>query len=105
MAGKTMKEAAARKKTAKKSAKIAKKAGATSSAQMSASERIDKIIAELGDWRGETLAEIRTLIHDVAPEVVEEWKWDGEPRLVARGDVRARQRPQGQSQAHVFPRS
>jgi hypothetical protein len=56
-----------------------RKAVATSSARMSASKRIDKSIADLGDWRGERLAEIRTLIHEVDPEVVEEWKWMGSP--------------------------
>jgi hypothetical protein len=44
-----------------------------------ASKNITKRIAELGDWRGETLARIRQLIHDVDPEVVEEWKWRGTP--------------------------
>lgn len=33
----------------------------------------------MGDWRGEKLAEIRKLIHEVDPEVVEEWKWMGTP--------------------------
>jgi hypothetical protein len=37
--------------------------------------RIDNKIAELGDWRGETLSKIRKLIHEADPEVVEEWKW------------------------------
>ncbi|RNF86574.1 DUF1801 domain-containing protein [Lysobacter psychrotolerans] len=46
---------------------------------MSASERIDRKIASLGDWRGERLAQIRALIHEVDPEVVEEWKWMGTP--------------------------
>ena len=41
----------------------------------SASELIDKRIAELGDWRRETLARMRKLIHEADPEVVEEWKW------------------------------
>ncbi|KKB76687.1 hypothetical protein VW35_18180 [Devosia soli] len=41
-----------------------------------ASENIDKRIAELGGWRGETLAKIRALIKRADPEVVEEWKWD-----------------------------
>jgi hypothetical protein len=41
----------------------------------SATERIDEKIAELGDWRGETLARMRQLIHEADPEVVEEWKW------------------------------
>ena len=40
-----------------------------------ASELISKRIDELRDWRGETLARMRTLIHEAAPEVVEEWKW------------------------------
>lgn len=44
-----------------------------------ASELISKRIAELGDWRGETLSRIRKLIKDVDPEVVEEWKWMGTP--------------------------
>ena len=41
----------------------------------SASELIDKKIAELGDWRGDTLRRMRTLIKEADPEVVEEWKW------------------------------
>jgi hypothetical protein len=45
----------------------------------SASARIDKRIAELGDWRGVTLGRMRQLIHDADPEVVEEWKWMGTP--------------------------
>ncbi|MNQ68537.1 hypothetical protein D3C85_830960 [compost metagenome] len=45
----------------------------------SASERIDGRIRELGDWRGETLARLRALIRQAAPEVVEEWKWRGVP--------------------------
>src|SRR5690349_1259855 len=56
-----------------------RKAVAAPSGQISASKRIDKRIAELGDWRGERLAEIRKIIHEVDPEVVEEWKWMGSP--------------------------
>jgi hypothetical protein len=41
----------------------------------SASERIDKRIAELGDWRGETLRRMRKLIKEADPDVVEEVKW------------------------------
>jgi hypothetical protein len=41
----------------------------------SPSELIDARIAELGDWRGETLARVRELIKEADPEVVEEWKW------------------------------
>jgi hypothetical protein len=41
----------------------------------SASAQISKRIAELGDWRGQTLARMRALITDADPAVVEEWKW------------------------------
>ncbi len=82
-----------KKEMAKKSTKVAKtaaervaakeatprKAVARSSGHGSASKRIDQRIADLGDWRGERLAEIRRLIHEVDPEVVEEWKWMGTP--------------------------
>jgi hypothetical protein len=47
--------------------------------EKSPSERIDERIAELGDWRGETLARLRALIRQVDPEVVEQWKWRGVP--------------------------
>src|SRR5664280_855864 len=40
-----------------------------------AAASITKRIKELGDWRGETLARLRQLIHDADPEIVEEWKW------------------------------
>ena len=40
-----------------------------------ASKNITKRIQELGDWRGETLAWVRRLIHDADPEIQEEWKW------------------------------
>ena len=45
----------------------------------SASELISKTIAELGDWRGETLSRMRKLIQQADPDVVEEWKWRGTP--------------------------
>ena len=45
----------------------------------SASQLIDARIKELGDWRGETLAQVRILIKQADPEVVEEWKWRGVP--------------------------
>src|SRR2546425_7191385 len=41
-----------------------------------ASERISKRIAELGDWRGESLSRMRNLIKQADPDVVEEWKWE-----------------------------
>ena len=44
-----------------------------------ASELIDGRIAELGDWRGETLSRMRKLIREEDPQVVEEWKWMGTP--------------------------
>jgi hypothetical protein len=40
---------------------------------------IDGRIKELGDWRGETLARVRSLIKEACPDVVEEWKWRGVP--------------------------
>lgn len=43
------------------------------------SQLIDERIAALGDWRGETLARLRALIHEAVPDVVEEWKWRGVP--------------------------
>ena len=45
----------------------------------SGSELISQRIVELADWRGETLSKMRKLIHDVVPNVVEEWKWMGTP--------------------------
>src|ERR1700753_3356764 len=44
-----------------------------------ASAFIDAKINELGDWRGQTLAHLRKLIHDADPEIQEEWKWRGTP--------------------------
>jgi hypothetical protein len=54
-----------------------KKLGSTEG--QSASELIDKRIAELGDWRGEALSTMRKLIKEADPDVVEEWKWMGTP--------------------------
>ena len=45
----------------------------------SPSRLIDARIEELGDWRGEMLARVRSLIKEADPEVVEEWKWRGVP--------------------------
>jgi hypothetical protein len=44
-----------------------------------ASANITQRIQDLGDWRGETLAHIRQLIHDADPDIQEEWKWRGVP--------------------------
>ena len=49
------------------------------SAGLPPSELISRKIAELGDWRGETLARMRKLIQQAVPDVVEEWKWMGTP--------------------------
>lgn len=94
MARKTNRKGAVKKKAAVKSARAANRAAggrvaktapkprktvAASSGQTSASERIDRMIADLGDWRAERLAEIRAVIHEVDPDVIEEWKWMGSP--------------------------
>ena len=54
-------------------------AKSTASTGQSASDLISKKIAELGDWRGETLGRIRKLIKQADPDVVEELKWRGTP--------------------------
>jgi hypothetical protein len=43
------------------------------------SELLDKLIADLDDWRGQRIARIRQLMHEVDPEMVLEWKWMGTP--------------------------
>src|SRR5512146_1485088 len=54
-----------------------KKSGSQKS--KSPSQLIDARIKELGDWRGEMLSRLRTLVKEADPEVVEEWKWRGVP--------------------------
>ena len=56
-------------------------------AELSPSELIDRRIAELDDWRGETLARVRELIKDAVPDVVEEWKWRGVPTWYRDGMI------------------
>ena len=51
----------------------------TASTGASPSELISQRIADLGDWRGDTLSDMRKLIHAADPGVVEEWKWMGTP--------------------------
>jgi hypothetical protein len=46
---------------------------------MNPSERIDRLIAELTDWRGKTFARVRKSIREADPEIIEEWKWMGSP--------------------------
>jgi hypothetical protein len=62
---------------AKKS--VAKKRAPAGISGAEASALISKRIAELDDWRGETLGRMRKLIHEAVPDVVEEWKWMGTP--------------------------
>jgi hypothetical protein len=53
----------------------------------SASHLISQRIADLGDWRGETLARMRRLITEAVPDVVEEWKWKGTPVWSSNGII------------------
>ena len=62
-----------------KKATTAKKPKNGSKAADTASRRIDARIGELDDWRGKTLARVRTLIKRADPGVIEEWKWRGVP--------------------------
>ena len=63
-----------------KKATSMKKSGANEAkAGDSPSRHIDARIKELGDWRGEMLARIRSIIKQAVPEIVEEWKWRGVP--------------------------
>lgn len=52
-----------------------------------ASALIDQRIAELGDWRGNMLAHVRSLIHKAIPDVVETWKWRGVPVWEKQGII------------------
>ncbi|HET7765840.1 MAG TPA: DUF1801 domain-containing protein [Burkholderiales bacterium] len=57
------------------------------SQRRSASELISRRIADLGDWRGETLGRMRKLIREADPDVVEEWKWMGTPVWSHDGNI------------------
>lgn len=85
----TPKKAATKKAAAKKAARrpTARKLSTpkTPAKPGSASAMIDARILELGDWRGEKLAQIRALIKDTVPDVIEEWKWRGTPVWERRG--------------------
>ena len=65
-----------KKSPLKKSASMKKRPAAKAG---SASDLIDARIEALGDWRGDTLSEIRDLIKEVEPDVIEAWKWRGTP--------------------------
>ena len=47
--------------------------------EMNATKLIDDLIAKLPDWRGKTFAELRKIIRDADPKIIEEWKWMGTP--------------------------
>ncbi|MBP2445493.1 DUF1801 domain-containing protein [Rhizobium leguminosarum] len=63
----------------KASAAVKKSDSGEASEETSPSQLIDARIEELGDWRGQKLAQVRMLIKQAEPEVVEEWKWRGVP--------------------------
>jgi hypothetical protein len=69
----------AEKGTSENTMKNSKSAATQAKASTSPSRLIDGRIKELGDWRGETLARVRSLIKEACPGVVEEWKWRGVP--------------------------
>lgn len=54
---------------------------------MDPSKRIDQLIAELTDWRGQTFASIRKCVLDADPEIIEEWKWMGTPLWSREGMI------------------
>jgi hypothetical protein len=67
------------KSPAKAKAKPSAKAESGQASGKGASQLIDQRIADLGGWRGETLARMRALILEAEPEAIEEWKWMGTP--------------------------
>jgi len=52
---------------------------------MKPSEKVDEMIRETGDWRGDVLAKLRKLLLDTDPEMVEDWKWMGTPTYYRHG--------------------
>ena len=62
---------------------------------MTASERIDRMIAELTDWRATTFASIRKAILAADREIIEEWKWMGSPVWSRGGGHAGRPPPPG----------
>ena len=67
------------------SSRRADKEKSASLSRQDASRRIGDYIAEFDDWRGERLAELREIIREVNPDVVEDWKWMGTPVWSHRG--------------------
>ena len=66
-----------KKQTERKEGNVMKKSGSPKGT--APSRMIDERIKELGDWRGKVLSQLRTVIKQADPEVVEEWKWRGVP--------------------------
>jgi len=90
----TAKKVSAKAPAAKKPVKkpAAKKTTSTSAATKAKATRspsslIDERIDDLGDWRGDVLAKVRTLIHQAVPDVVEDWKWRGVPTWEHEGII------------------
>ena len=69
----------AAKSAPRNAARVKPAAKSTHSASIDASQRIDRLIAELSDWRGKTFAVVRETILEADPEIIEEWKWMGSP--------------------------
>jgi hypothetical protein len=53
---------------------------------MNASDQITRHIADLGDWRGKVLTQLRTLVREAAPDAIEEWKWNTRAIDIHEGD-------------------
>jgi hypothetical protein len=70
---------AKKKNAVKKAAPKKKSVAVAQGTTKSASAEIDARIKSLGDWRGEMLAQLRAIVHEADPEVVETWKWRGVP--------------------------
>jgi hypothetical protein len=75
------------KKSAKTTSKKSAKKTVAAARAESPSRLIDARIKDLGDWRGDTLAHVRALIHQAIPEVAEEWKWRGVPVWYRHGMI------------------
>jgi hypothetical protein len=75
------------KARAKAPAKATPGAEAKRAIGKAASRRIDERIRYLGDWRAKTLAEVRHIILEAEPQIVEEWKWMGTPVWSRAGNI------------------
>src|SRR5947199_6274531 len=86
-AHKPRKSATKSKSTPKAGAKAKRGAEAKRATGKAASRLIDERIRSLGGWRAETLAEVRRIIHEADPDIMEEWKWMGTPVWCHAGNV------------------